>query len=306
VIKEIVEFMDLEGGKFRDIILDNRSLAKGLHIIIDKETFEVKDFAYNDGKDDFLAFAKKYDLKKREYYCQVKGRGSKNYTNNCFDSKYQIHSNSPYAIFFKLKPSSGVFKAESIEKRFDDFEKKWFSVTNYFDKLIENFNNESKEQEIFINKLEQYKKLLTIDFYQKNNLLESLKNLTKDEYIQIYLDVNLETVLDYYNFYMKNKVFAKEIFKNSSMTPKLHHCPINNKETNLGLSGFYSSYGDKKPLELHLTRNKIYGGYTSLYSADVVQNLYFFQELLKLKVLPNPFPIFISNKDAVDNKGNKI
>jgi len=122
MIKEIVEFMDLEGGKFRDIILENRTIAKGLHIIVDKDSFEIKEFAYNDGSDEFNGFVNKYDLKMREYYCQVKGRGGKNFTNNCFDSKYQIHSNSPYSLFFKLKPSNGVFKAENIEKRFNDFQ----------------------------------------------------------------------------------------------------------------------------------------------------------------------------------------
>ena len=156
--------MDLEGGKFRDIILENRSLAKGLHIVIDKDTFEIKEFAYNDGSDEFLAFARKYDLKKREYYCQVKGRGGKNFTNNCFDSKYQIHSNSPYAIFYKLKPSSGVFKADSIEKRFEDFQNKWFDITNYFDKLVSNFDDSSDEKDTFLQNIEQYKDILKIDF----------------------------------------------------------------------------------------------------------------------------------------------
>ena len=52
MIKEIVEFMDLEGGKFRDIILENRTVSKGLHIIIDKDSFEIKEFAYNDGSGD--------------------------------------------------------------------------------------------------------------------------------------------------------------------------------------------------------------------------------------------------------------
>ena len=67
MIKEIVGFMDLEGGKFRDIILGNREVAKGLHIIVDNDDFEIKDFAYNDSSDEFIQFINKYDLKKREY-----------------------------------------------------------------------------------------------------------------------------------------------------------------------------------------------------------------------------------------------
>lgn len=45
MIKEIVEFMDLEGSKFKDIILENRAIAKGLHIIVDKDSFEIKEFS---------------------------------------------------------------------------------------------------------------------------------------------------------------------------------------------------------------------------------------------------------------------
>ena len=63
MINEIVEFMDLEGGKFRDIILENRAIAKGLHIIVDKDSLEIKEFAYNDGSDEFNSFVNKYDNK---------------------------------------------------------------------------------------------------------------------------------------------------------------------------------------------------------------------------------------------------
>jgi len=305
MIKEIVEFMDLEGGKFRDIILENRPVAKGLHIIVDKDSFKIKDSAYNDGSEEFNIFVKKYDLKKKEYYCQVKGRGGKNFTNNCFDSKNQIHSNSPYALFFKLMPLKGVFKADSVEKRFQDFKDRWFPNENYFDKLIDNFYNDN-DKNIFERDLDNYKKFLKIEFYKENNFLEKLEQVKKDEYIQIFIDVDLEIIKSYYDSYMKSKVFAKEIFNKSSITKTEHLCPVTNNKTNLGLSGFYSSFGDKKPFTLHLTRDKTYGGHSSLYSYKVVSNLYFFQELLKLKLLPNPLPVFISNKDSIDNEGNKI
>jgi hypothetical protein len=130
VIKEIVEFMDLEGGKFRDIILENRSLAKGLHIIIDKDTFEIKEFAYNDGSDEFLSFVKRYDLKKREYYCGLLN----NDTQKAFDSEKQIHSNSPYAIFFKLLVETEKHKFKSYAERFNFFDS-FKNRTNYFDKI---------------------------------------------------------------------------------------------------------------------------------------------------------------------------
>jgi len=308
MLKEIVEFMFLENNslKFLDIIFENRLLAKGLHIIVDKDSFEIKDFVYNDDSESFKNFIKKYDLKKREYYCQVKGRGSKNFTNSCFDSKNQIHSNSPYSLFFKLKPSNGVFKSDDINNRFSDLKTKWIGVTNYFDKLISNFDDKSEKKEKFVKNLELYKRLLNIEFYKENDFIQHLDALKKDDYIQIYTNDELETIIEYYDYFMQEKIFAKEIFKNSSMTLEKYNCPILNKNTNLGLSSFYSSYGDKKPLVQHLSISKLYEGYSSIYSKEVVKTLFFFQELLKLKILPNPFPIFISSKDAVDNIGNKL
>ena len=320
MIKEIVEFMDLEGGKFRDIILENRAIAKGLHIIVDKDTFYIKEFAYNDGSDEFGAFVKKYDLKKREYYCQIPNKK----TNKCFDAKNQIHSNSPYSVFFKLKPTAGVFKANSVEKRFKDFKEKWFGVTNYFDKLIENFSEDSKEKDRFINHLELYKKLLKEEFYKENGIVEELEKVKAGEYLEIYTNDDLLSVEEYYDHYITNMVFARKDFKkdviytdkkgkekkrqeDSYFTPKKHICPIYEEKLNLGISGFLASYEDtKKPFLKHLTRTKTYRGYSSLYSGKVVQNLSLFEELLKLRLLPNPLPIFISNKDAVDNENNKI
>ncbi len=320
MIKEIVEFMDLNGGKFRDIILDNRAIAKGLHIIVDKDTFEIKEFAYNDGSDEFNQFVNKYDLKKREYYCQIPNKK----TNKCFDAKNQIHSNSPYAIFFKLKPTAGVFKANTIEKRFKDFQDKWFDVTNYFNKLIENFSEESKVKDKFVNHLELYKSLLKEEYYIKNEMIEELEKMKAGEYLAVYTNDDLSIVEEYYDHYITNMVFARKDFKkdvkyidkkgkeknkqeDSYFTPEKHICPIYEDDLNLGISGFLASYEDsKKPFVKHLTRNKTYGGYSSLYSGKVVQNLSLFEELLKLKLLPNPLPIFISNKDAVDNENNKV
>ncbi|HFU75390.1 MAG TPA: hypothetical protein ENK66_04010 [Arcobacter sp.] len=312
--------MDLEGGKFRDIILENRAISKGLHIIVDKDTFEIKEFAYNDESDEFLALVNKYDLKKREYYCQIPNKK----TNKCFDAKNQIHSNSPYAIFFKLKPTTGVFKANTIEKRFKDFQEEWFDVTNYFHKLIENFSEESKVKDRFVNHLELYKSLLKKEYYIKNEMIEELEKMKAGEYLEVYTNDDLSIVEEYYEHYITNMVFARKDFKkdvkyidkkgkeknkqeDSYFTSEKHICPIYEDNLNLGISGFLASYEDsKKPLLKHLTRNKIYGGYSSLYSGKVVQNLSLFEELLKLKLLPNPLPIFISNKDAVDNENNKV
>jgi hypothetical protein len=309
MIKEIVEFMDLEGGKFRDIILDNRSLAKGLHIIIDKETFEIKEFAYNDGKDDFLAFAKKYDLKKREYYCNYLD-SNKNFDNSPTKGKNQIHSASPYALFFRYKNDLTILqRLLEIKNRITE--------TGYFEK-IKSLTNNSDILEHFSVIEKSIKDRLSSSYFIKILGKKSLKTLKNNDYIKIYFDYDLKYIEEFYNEYSPEMSFnAKGLFedKSSYSTQKEYLCPVSEKESNLGTSSFLNTFADKKPFYIHKTRDKTYGGYTALYAGRVVQQLSLFEEILKLKIkvdkydkaiFPNPFPIFISNKDAIDNDGNRI
>jgi len=315
VIREIVEFMDLEGGKFRDIILDNRSLAKGLHIIIDKDTFEIKEFAYNDGKDDFFSFAKKYDLKKREYYCNYLD-SNKNFDNSPTTGKNQIHSASPYALFFRYYAQDKQKKPITILQRLLEIKHR-ISITGYFEK-IKSLTSSSEILEHFSSIEAVIKSKLSSKYFIKHIEKDSLRKLKNNDYIKIYFDYDLKYIEAFYNEYSPEMSFnAKGLFedKNSYSTQKEYICPVSDEETNLGTSSFLNTFADKKPFYLHKTRDKTYGGYTALYTGKVVQQLSLFEEILKLKIkvdkydkaiFPNPFPIFISNKDAIDNDGNKI
>jgi len=309
MIKEIVEFMDLEGGKFRDIILDNRSLAKGLHIIVDKDTFDIKEFAYNDGSEEFSKFITKYDLKKREYYCDYLD-SNKNFDSSPAKGKNQIHSASPYAIFFRYKNDVTILqRLLEIRKR--------LSVTGYFEKIkLLTKNNDILEHLYLIEKA--VKEKLSSKYFIKKIDKVSLKRLKNNDYIKIYFDYKMEYIESFYNEYSPEMLFNKKgLFEDtdSYTTKKKYLCPVLNNKFYLGASSFLNTFADKKPFYLHLTRDKIYGGYTALYSGKVIQQLLLFEELLKLKIkvdkyekslFPNPFPIFISPKDAIDNDGNRV
>ncbi len=309
VIKEIVEFMDLNGGKFRDIILDNRAIAKGLHIIIDKDTFEIKEFSYNDGSDEFNQFVNKYDLKKREYYCHYLD-SNKNFDTSPMKGKNQIHSASPYAIFFRYKNDKTI-----LERLIEIKER--LSVTGYFDKIESLSNNSDTLKNLKLIK-RMIKNKLSSKCFIKGIGKESLLKIKNNDYIKIYFDYDLKYIEAFYNEYSPEMSFnAKGLFedKNSYSTQKEYNCPVSNEITNLGTSSFLNTFADKKPFYLHKTRDKTYGGYTALYRGKIVQQLSLFEELLKLKIkvdkyekrlLPNPLPIFISNKDAIDNDNNKI
>lgn len=301
--------MDLNGGKFRDIILDNRAIAKGLHIIIDKDTFEIKEFAYNDGSDEFLSFINRYDLKKREHYCHYLD-SNKNFDNSPITGKNQIHSASPYAIFFRYKND------KTILERFLEIKQRIF-ITGYFKKITSLTKNHTALKHLKLIE-RMIKNKLTSKCFIKGLGKESLLKIKNNDYIKIYFDYDLKYIEVFYNEYSPEMSFnAKGLFedKNSYSTQEEYNCPVSNEITNLGTSSFLNTFADKKPFYLHKTRDKTYGGYTALYTGKVVQQLSLFEELLKLKIkvdkyekrlLPNPLPIFISNKDAIDNDNNKI
>ncbi len=300
MIKEIVEFMDLEGGKFRDIILENRAIAKGLHIIVDKDTFEIKEFAYNDGSDEFIAFAKKYDLKKREYYCNYLD-SNKNFDNSPAEGKNQIHSASPYAIFFRFKNNKTILqRLLEIKKR--------INITGYFEKL----RSLTKQKDILVhlkNIKQNIKSKFATKYFIKKIGKENLRRIKNNDYLKIYFDFDMKYIKSFYDEYTPQMSFNKKgLFedKESYTTSKQYYCPATNEKQNLGISDFLNTFADKKIFLKHLTRDKIYGGFSALYSGKIIQKLSIFEELLKLGLLPNPLPIFVSSKDAIDNEGNRV
>lgn len=311
MIKEIVEFMDLEnnGENFLKIILENRAIAKGIHIIVDKETFEIKDFCLNDSSDEFNSFVKTYNLKEREYYCNYLD-SNKNFDSSPPEGKNQIHSASPYALFFRYKNDKTIFQ------RLLEIKDRLFK-TGYFEK-----NKSLTQNEDILNNLSDIEKVIkekiATKYFIKRIGKKNLKNLKNSDYIKVYFDYDMTLIKAFYDEYSPQMAFNKKgLFedKEKYTTSQEYNCPIIDKKSELGTSDFLNTFADKKPFYMHLTRNKLYDGFTALYSGKVIQNLSFFEEILKLKIkfdkydknmFPSPFPIFISNKDAIDNEGNRI
>ncbi|MDD5373784.1 MAG: hypothetical protein PHO62_10220 [Sulfurimonas sp.] len=317
MIKEIVEFMDLEnnGENFLKIILENRAIAKGIHIIIDKDTFEIKELCFNDSSDEFNSFVKKYNLKEREYYCNYLD-SNKNFDSSPQEGKNQIHSASPYALFFRYYGIDKNKKTVTIFQRLLEIKAR-LSKTGYFEK-----NKSLTQNEDILNHLSDIEKVikekLVTKYFIKRIGKKNLKNIKNSDYIKVYFDYDMTFIKVFYDEYSPQMAFNKKgLFedKEKYTTSQEYNCPIIDKKAELGTSDFLNTFADKKPFYMHLTRNKLYDGFTALYSGKVIQNLSFFEEILKLKIkidkydknmFPSPFPIFISNKDAIDNEGNRI
>ncbi|PLY15590.1 MAG: hypothetical protein C0628_02220 [Sulfurimonas sp.] len=317
MIKEIVEFMNLEnnGENFLKIILDNRAIAKGIHIIVDKDTFEIKDFCFNNDSDEFNSFVEKYKLKEREYYCNYLD-SKKNFDSSPPEGKNQIHSASPYALFFRYYGIDKNKKTVTIFQRLLEIKAR-LSKTGYFEK-----NKSLTQNENILSHLSDIEKVikekLVTKYLIKRIGKKNLKNIKNSDYIKVYFDYDMTLIKAFYDEYSPQMAFNKKgLFedKEKYTTSQEYNCPIIDKKSELGTSDFLNTFADKKPFYMHLTRNKLYDGFTALYSGKVIQNLSFFEEILKLKIkfdkydknmFPSPFPIFISNKDAIDNEGNRI
>lgn len=317
MIKEIVEFMDLEnnGENFLKIILENRAIVKGIHIILDKDTFEIKDFCFNNDNDEFNSFVEKYKLKEREYYCNYLD-SNKNFDSSPPEGKNQIHSASPYALFFRYYGIDKNKKTVTIFQRLLEIKDR-LSKTGYFEK-----NKSLTQNKNILNHLSDIEKVikekLVTKYFIKKIGKKNLKNLKNNDYLKIYFDYDITFIKAFYDEYSPQMAFNKKgLFedKEKYTTSQEYNCPIIDEKSELGTSDFLNTFADKKPFYMHLTRNKLYDGFTALYSGKVIQNLSFFEEILKLKlkidkydknIFPSPFPIFISNKDAIDNDGNRI
>lgn len=205
--------------------------------------------------------------------------------NKVLDKSSQIFSCSPYAVVFKKKSLTNEkipgIKGEKIckllpfyfenarklcpleeQQRIVSFE----SICGIILKELENFIREQADE----------KKIVLID------------QLKDDEYISIYLrSVSLNDYKKAHDCYLKDKLYNKGEF-NKTVNGILY-----------GVSGFLNGLNDKKLFLVHRTACMDEGlsGRISFEEALLLDK---FQSLILRKVLPNPLPI------AVNQRENKL
>ena len=205
--------------------------------------------------------------------------------NKVLDKSSQIFSCSPYAVVFKKKSLTNEkipgIKGEKIckllpfyfenarklcpleeQQRIVSFE----SICSIILKGLENFIREQADE----------KKIVLID------------QLKDDEYISIYLrSVSLNDYKKAHDCYLKDKLYNKGEF-NKTVNGILY-----------GVSGFLNGLNDKKLFLVHRTACMDEGlcGRISFEEALLLDK---FQSLILRKVLPNPLPI------AVNQRENKL
>jgi CRISPR-associated protein Csh1 len=186
----------------------------------------------------------------------------------CFDAPAKaIHSCSPYVVAFKKDSLQEKEGKVSLPNR----------LNNYFAKAYAYLSEELEK-----NKLDVFKHLINSDerlFTVLNLVKEDFEKLSGKRYIVIFLDEPVEKYRAMHSRYLTEKLFNTAKFNFSTEDGETY-----------GTSGFFNSFPDKKPFLTHQSAPFSISGRISLKEA---QGLYDFEEIKKLKLLPNPLPVFI-------------
>ncbi|PID58178.1 MAG: hypothetical protein CR986_08140 [Ignavibacteriae bacterium] len=271
MIREILNFIKLIEKNDLDYFTANLNPTPGLHIFLQlSEQGKVIENSYDSYvfKKNGIAF--KYDKEGNEIlvdctidFAKLEYYSSPVSMNKAIDIKKQIHSTSPYIIWFKKE------KYSNTKDR----------IKEYYQKVMEYSNSQEIEQINLVEEFVQNKLFMKI----KDDI--NYEKIKAKDYIKVYFDVPLNNIITVQNNYLKEKLFVSNNFNISS----------NTKET-FGLSGFLNGANVKKKFIQHQTANYLVNNRIDTKQAVA---LYKFEKLLKSKPrkLPNPLPIFIEREE---------
>ena len=285
MIREIINFTENLIADIPDIMQWKVEPSQGIHIIVELDNQgrwingEKDCFCTNTDKDN-IPFA---------MLVQYEQAGSRVGTtmNKVLDKKKQIFSCSPFILSFKKKSLSNDklegFGIEKIIKLLPDY---FANAQNTC--LLED------ERLIQLSKAFQQQCSEVLNFLQAKIVTQKIKGedvevklfdlIKDDEYINLYLkNATIEEYRSAHDVYLKDKLF---------------NCNNYNKESEneiLGLSNFLNGLNSKKPFLEHKTSLNNINGRISTKEANVLSD---FESLINNRILPNPLPIVIDDKEA--------
>jgi len=272
MISEISNFVESIDA---DYFTSNLNPAPGLHVMIqvngkgDVIENSYKSYIFKkdgtsvtiDNEGNEIPLECNEDFAKLEYYSGLVNM------NKAIDFKKQIHSSSPFILWFKKE-----------------------NYSNAKDRIIEYYKtvkNYVEEEDIeLVNQLEKF----TIE-----NLFQMIKSdrnyneIKTGDYVKIYYNVSFDKIVLVQNNYLRDKIFVNDSFN-----------LLDENDEVLGLSGFLNGANVKKKYMQHQTSDYLVNN--RITQAQAI-NLYKFEKLLKSKPrkLPNPLPIFIE-KEELNNE----
>ncbi|NUM81943.1 hypothetical protein HUU42_14190 [bacterium] len=274
MIRELINFTEKLPD---DIFTLGLKPSEGLHVLVELDhqgKIKSQKMEFYDGKGEITAFLKKcipYEV--NSAYITM---------NKALDAKKKIHSCSPFVLAFKKQ----TFK--EVKARIHD----------YFENARKTCFNEDESR--LINLSMQFESFCK-DHLFKSEVAEYLKKPTKQEEKTKTLPSAMMKDGHYLNVYLTNP--AIEEYRQAHQR-YLQDGVFNTNEYNqsfddqtFGLNGYQNGLNVKKPFLLHLSA-PFYCGIGGRISISDAFALYNFQRLQQdNKILPNPLPIFIDDRE---------
>jgi CRISPR-associated protein Csh1 len=309
MLREIINFTEDLINDIPDILEWNAKPSTGLHVFIDvdengqwvnQNLVKGKDYVYYDGKNENNELFKE---------CIRYQNASDYITMNKvkkFDPKQKIHSCSPFSIAFNFnfsKEDKNKINLINKSKKFLTKEEKEIDLKKIKDERIKivkerindykkfsfkiYFNNDLNNKYLSI--LDSFYNLLFYYILDEIAKLPEFQDVKEKDYVRIYLrSVPISEQEKLYKKYIEQEIFSDKKFT------------YNDK----GVTVFLNSYSDKKIFLKHKTSSLLNGISYRIDKEDAIL-LYYFEKLIKNKILPNPLPIIIDNRE-INNEIIKI
>jgi CRISPR-associated protein Csh1 len=286
MIKEIINFMQNVDDELKSLAIKPK---EGLHIIL-KTKLEAGNYVIDfdnietqqDNKGIITAFMKKC-IQYQSYVWTIDFE-KKPYYQKCLDTPQKgIHSVSPFCFATKIKSLEGG------EKYLKDTEGNGLSVYQRVERYFKNAQDFIEDESLLL-------QIVALqDFVRNKERLHSFlddipqfKDLEPENYIIIYLDLNIRVYKSAYLKYLESKIFNVSTYNTK----------VNDENMVFGLNGFLNSLNADKPYLTHQTATFEINSRISIEDALILSD---FKNIASL--LPTPLPIFIFKeelkKDAI-------
>lgn len=271
MIHEITQFVDYLEEKSPEIFSENLILREGLYVFLEKEDGELvireEDILKVDKAterthlyDDFLALTTNTEM-----LDAMKSFNS--------GPKIYIAIGSPFGISI-----SGLGLEKGINKRLDAAGAYFKAAAKFVD----------KENEQHIRWMDEFKLFVNIKMFEFIENAEGCKNLKKTDVIHFFLkEPSLKDYQEIQSRFLSEKLFNKDKFNVKSDNGEI-----------FGISDDLSGFNDSKeflkhqtaPLDLNFRVNGL----------DAMKLYKFFRLQQKNKILPNPMPLFVDEKELTE------
>lgn len=286
MIYELIQFTELIPDESISTLV---SPQQGLHVSMQMETDE-------DGRidlDELNAKIEYYDGKSEpsDFLLWCADRAALAWcinTNKCFDLPAKgLHSCSPYVLAMKRESLSGGAK----------FQKDKVKITDRFGRYFEN------ALELVEEDAEKERLLLWRRFFEDEGRL--VKYL---EQVELYPKIKEK---DYVIFYLEEERGKYKAMNDRYLSSRLFNTDAyniphpDNPEELLGTSDFHNGYNSKKPFLEHKTATFDING---RISSSAARSLYFFSNVMRYRIFPQPLPIFVNEAERVSlqQKFNRV